>query len=202
MKKLLSLVVTGAIFVVVLKLGGFSFDSFSHETHLRNPKDVFSPYLPDNTVTTTVNNNSNGYVFDPNAKIGDGSNSTVESYTFDPDAGSKLDSSTAKSDDTSIVSENTKTTKTKDDSTYDSLVSAPDNKTLAIELSRIFKITINGKEYELSSKNTISFITYSFGHLYQNTTNHLQPILAGFHVCPRIFQEISYQLEICHPCRA
>ena len=165
MKKLLSLIIVGAIFVAVLKLGGFNFDSFSHETHLRNPKDVFSPYLPDNTATTTVNN-SDGYVFDPNAKIGGGNGSTTESYTFDPDAGSKLDSSvvTKKSDDASTVSETTKTTKAKDDSTYDSLVSAPDNKTLAIELSRIFKITINGKEYELSSKNTVSFIKWLNGN--------------------------------------
>ena len=167
MKKLVTLVLFLCVCVMLLKFGGYTFDSFSHEVHLRDPKDVLP--LPATTANTGTNN-SGGYVFDPNAKIGGGSknNTPTETYTFDPNSSiaevttSEAPKATEKPNVTTPEVTKSGDSKQSDDSSaYTGLVTAPaDKKTLAIEFTRIFKINLDGKEYELTSKNTASFLKW------------------------------------------
>ena len=87
LRKLIALALFLCVCFALLKFGGYSFDSFGHEVHIRDPKEVLSPYIPsggNNNNSTT--NNGNGYTFDPNLKIGGGSDdtTTTSAYTFDP----------------------------------------------------------------------------------------------------------------------
>ena len=170
LRKLIALALFLCVCFALLKFGGYSFDSFGHEVHIRDPKEVLSPYIPsgrNNNNSTT--DNGNGYTFDPNLKIGGGSDNatTTSAYTFDPNNSNADPNVTTNQPAVTTAAKETTpaatTTKSANDNSeaYTGLVTAPaDKKQLAIEFTRIFKINLNGKEIELSSKNTLSFLKW------------------------------------------
>ena len=171
LRKLIALALFLCVCFALLKFGGYSFDSFGHEVHIRDPKEVLSPYIPSggNNNNNSTTNNGNGYTFDPNLKIGGGSDNatTTSAYTFDPNNSNADPNVTTNQPAVTTATKETTpaatTTKSANDNSeaYTGLVTAPaDKKQLAIEFTRIFKINLNGKEIELSSKNTLSFLKW------------------------------------------
>ena len=201
MKKIITLVLFLCLCIALLNFGGYTLESFSNSIHLRDPNEVLSPYSPNLNVANNTNssNSSGGYTFDPNLKLGGGSNDTEPtSYTFDPDASIKpsglesssapydpdakvtlpaSDSSTDPSVEPSVEVEpsnepdsnnesNSSETNNSESSnsekpTYNGQITdSPEKQKLVVEFNRIFKINLDGKEWELTSNTTATFFKW------------------------------------------
>ena len=147
-KRIIKLLIFGVLMVTLLSFGGYTVQSFKNEVHLRDPQSVFSPitnYLPslpsgsgDNEETT-----EDPGINDPGNPLKPGDTTEIAETT---------QQETSSSTENPYVDENGNIVKQD--------IKIPSANEIKISYVRSIKITIDGKEAELTSSNTITFIKW------------------------------------------
>lgn len=171
--RIIKILVFGIIMTVLLSFGGYTFESFKHEIHLKDPVGVFEPItsqLPDMpsgdgiTVQDPDNPGSTITVGDNNPSTGDNNNDNeLPDFFTDPglndpglpnfgggDNSSNTPSNEIEKPDLDLVDE--------DGNIKKQDIKVPSN--ISISYIRSIKVNIDGKEVELTSSNTINFIKW------------------------------------------
>lgn len=158
-KRIIKLLIFGVLMVGLLSFGGYTVQSFKNEVHLKDPQLVFAP----------ITNNL------PSLPSGDNNEETTENPDkidlpdFSEDPGINDPGNPLKPGDTTENPEITKPeTPTSTENPYvdedgnikKQEINIPSANEIKISYVRSIKITIDGKEAELTSSNTITFIKW------------------------------------------
>lgn len=133
MRKLISFALLLCICVAALHFGGFSFEQFKSQTHLRNPGTVLDPILPNvSGGGGNSSNNNSGYTFDPNASLGGNGNSNnpsseIPDIDYSGNGDSNLDNINPGNKDENPSDENSSTDNPSDKEDSTSNVDTTDN---------------------------------------------------------------------------
>ena len=181
MKKILYFVVLICLCAWLLKLGGYSWESFKDGVHLRDPGTVLSP-ITDNApkghdiIGDIPNSGGGGYTFDPNLRLdGSSSSTTVANNSKIPAVQTNSDGSaienpssnnnknsstedTKNNNSSEDSSEESTDTNIVDDTSKESEESTTEKKETVS--SKIYHFIVDGKEKILTSENTASFIQW------------------------------------------
>lgn len=190
LKKILYFVVLICLCAWLLKLGGYSWESFKHDVHLRDPGTVLSP-ITDNApkghdiIGDIPNSGGGGYTFDPNLRLdGSSSSTTVANNSETPEVQTNSDGSVIENpssnnnENNSTGNGDSSTEDTKNNSSEDSNNSSEESTDTSIVddtskeskesttekketiSSKVYHFIIDGKEKVLTSENTASFIQW------------------------------------------
>ena len=179
MKKILYLVIIICIFVACLSFGGYTLEQFANEIHLRNPSTVLSPIT--NGIKNSGNNinipqNSNGYTFDPNAKL---FNNNTQSSNIE---NSNIENSNSYSENSSsnTIQESNKEESTNNnqesisqDSNQESTIQDSNQESVSEEVkdtinSKTYKFTIGEKTFELNKDTAANFVKWISDNVKNN----------------------------------
>jgi hypothetical protein len=175
LKKILYLVIIICIFVACLSFGGYTLEQFANEIHLRNPSTVLSPITSE--IKNSGNNinipqNSNGYTFDPNAKLFDdnstqssnieNSNNYSENSLNNTIQESNKEESTNNNQES--ISQNSNQESTNQDSNQES-VSEEVKDTIN---SKTYKFTVGKKTFELNKNTVANFVKWISDNVKNN----------------------------------
>lgn len=162
-KSIIKTLLVGVLFLGLLSLGGYTFSSFSREVHLKSPQDVLGPatqYLPDlpkgsEIIGTNTSNNGEsttaidiGSDDDNNNPIDPtGENSEIEN------PGNQLPSNGSTENQYVDENGNLKKQDLKN-------VTNKETSNLSITYAKSIKINLDGKEWELTTANTVNFVKW------------------------------------------
>ena len=172
MKKILYLVIIICIFVACLSFGGYTLEQFANEIHLRNPSTVLSPIT--NGIKNSGNNinipqNSNGYTFDPNAKLFNDNNtqsSNIENSNIEnSNSYSENSSSNTIQESNKEESTNNNQESISQDSNQESTIQDSNQESVSEEVkdtinSKTYKFTIGEKTFELNKDTAANFVKW------------------------------------------
>lgn len=181
--RIIKILLVCVMFVVVLSLGGYTFDSFSREVHLKDPKVVLSPMaeqLPSasellgpiaggqttggESETTTTDPAKDPSNSDPaeNTEVSGGENTSTETGN----GGSELPNffEDPGLDNPGYIggngSGNDINFVDEDGNLVKQDIKIPSDSEISMNYAKSIKVKINDKELELSSKNTVTFVKW------------------------------------------
>lgn len=166
LNRIIKIIFVCLMFLAVLSVGGYSFDSFSNEIHLKNPKTVLSPLaeqLPDVDEIIDIDlPDSGGTTTDPsNEETTESDNSEITDVENPTTGDSEI------SDPGPIGGDNTGTSNPYVDENGNLIkhdIELNTENQLGITYADSIKITLNGQEMEVTSDNAVEFIKW----LHQN----------------------------------
>lgn len=174
MKKILYLVIIICIFVACLSFGGYTLEQFANEIHLRNPSTVLSPItngIKNSSNNINISQNSNGYTFDPNAKLFN--NNTQSSNIENSNIENSNDYSETSSNN--ITQESNKEESTNNnqesisqDSNQDSNKESVSKEVTDTINSKTYKFTIGEKTFELNKNTAANFVKWISNNVKNN----------------------------------
>lgn len=179
-KRIIKFLIMGLLFICLLSLGGYTFKSFKSEIHLRDPEAVLTPLaenLPKLPSSNDIINSLPSYEHEQGNGLG--TNDSGNGTTTAPTDGSGIDlgtseDSTFKPDfNTDPGLDDQELPTTADDSSNSYVdengnlkhqnvneVAKKGTSEITFTYARSIKVNIDGKEIELVSKNTVSFVKW------------------------------------------
>ena len=135
-KRLIRIILSVLLLIGIMSLGGYTVNEIKHTAQIKNPSDVFAPFI-----------NSLPNINTPNLHKVSGNSELANTSTEKQSSSTEYLFSTTESPST-ITTEN-------------NLLTTNNNKhVVSVSTKRTIKVTIDGKSMELTSENTISFIKW------------------------------------------
>lgn len=179
-KRIIKFLIMGLLFICLLSFGGYTFKSFKSEIHLRDPEAVLNPLvenLPNLPSSNDIIDSLPSYEHEQgNGLVANNSNSDTTTDSTDSsgiDLGTSEDSTFEPDFNTDPGLDDHELPTTTDDSSnsyvdengnlkHQNISEAAKKGTSEITFTyaRSIKVNIDGKEIELVSKNTISFVKW------------------------------------------
>lgn len=159
-KRIIKLLIFGVLMVGLLSFGGYTVQSFKNEVHLKDPQLVFAP-ITNNLPSLPSGDNNNEETTENSDKI------DLPDFSEDPginDPGNPLKPGDTTENPEITEPETPNSTENpyvdEDGNIKKQEINIPSANEIKISYVRSIKITIDGKEAELTSSNTITFIKW------------------------------------------